>query len=146
MAAGMPLKTTFADGTVLPAGDLNDITNTLQDSGTYPNQLAILGSDAVRRPLPFAMQQNSVNITITAAVVASATVTWAASTRFTQAPFVFTTLQNAPSGSSTLVSRAVGSTTTGVSIYIYTGSATNTTSSAIVAYMGVQMLSATTAG
>jgi len=90
MAAGLPLKTSFADGNVLPASDLNDITNTLQLTGTYPDQLAPLASDAIRRPIPFATSTGSVAGTALGANGTSGTVAVAFSTasRFTQAPIV----------------------------------------------------------
>ena len=43
MAAGFPAKTSFTDGAVLPASDLNDLGGTINkvyNGGTYPNQLS----------------------------------------------------------------------------------------------------------
>ena len=99
MAAGFPAKTSFTDGSVLPASDLNDLGGTINKiyNGTfYPNQLSLTStSDSVLRPLPFATSTDKINYAtnISAGAGAGITVTFGRSTRFTQIPIVTATAE-----------------------------------------------------
>ncbi len=103
---------------------------------TYPNQIVNVVS-GVSRPVPYATQAG------TATVTGSATVTWAVSTRFTQAPIVMATVNNI---NNTRTSVGVASiTTTSFSALVYVGG-TLSTSAASIGYLGIQMTSAASAG
>jgi hypothetical protein len=144
MAAGMPLKTSFADGNVLPASDLNDITNTLQSTGSYPDQLALLGSDTYRRLLPFQIAAGTTTVTISAAVQGSVAVTFPATSHFTANPIVTTSC-------TTSVSYVTSPQSITLSPYGFTMVARNidaasTTTSLNCHYHAIQMTSASSSG
>jgi len=102
MAAGFPAKTSFTDGSVLPASDLNDLGGTINkvyNAGTYPNQLSYTSAnDSVLRPIPFATSTDKINYTTNLAQNAGVgiTVTFARSSRFTQNPIVTVTAELTP--------------------------------------------------
>jgi len=102
MAAGFPAKTSFTDGSVLPASDLNDLGGTINkvyNAGTYPNQLSYTATDSVLRPIPFATSTNKVAFTtnVSAQAGTGATITFASSTRFTQIPIITISAETLPS-------------------------------------------------
>lgn len=102
MAAGFPAKTSFTDGSVLPASDLNDLGGTINkvyNAGTYPNQLSYTStSDSVLRPLPFATSTDKIAVATNLAQNAgtAVTVTFARSTRFTQNPITTVSAETTP--------------------------------------------------
>jgi hypothetical protein len=151
MAAGFPLKTTFADGNVLPASDLNDISNTLQLTGTYPDQLAPLAADAVRRPLPFATVcgQVSDSRTLAAATVATVAVSVPAiyTTRFTVSPIITVAKANLATNANPITVWVSSVTTAGFNINFYNPTAASITYSGLaVNYIAVQTTSASASG
>ena len=96
-----PLKTSFADGNVLPASDLNGITSTLNNLyySSYPNQIAYTSSvDGLVRPLPFATSTDKITsgTNLTTNNGTAVTVTFARSTRFTQTPIVTVSAETTP--------------------------------------------------
>jgi hypothetical protein len=99
MAAGFPAKTSFTDGSVLPASDLNDLGGTINkvyNAGTYPNQLSYRSSsDSILRPIPWGVATGKINYAsnINPGGVASVTVTFATPARFTQNPIVTATAE-----------------------------------------------------
>jgi hypothetical protein len=136
MAAGSPLKTSFADGNVLPASDLNDITNTLQATGTFPDQLALLGSDAIRRPVPFAVAAGYATVTLSSQTQNSVAVTYV-NNKFSQAPVVTTSCV-------TSVSYVTSPQSTGVLGFTMTArniDAASATTSLSCAFHAIQMTS-----
>ena len=147
----MPRKT-FIDGEPLPASEVNDL---LMDQAvqTYATssarntalplpkdgQVATNGTDKNLetyydrwRPLPFAMEVGGVSITAVANTATAVAVTWAVG-RFTQAPYVFCTVD---SGASAVLNSSFSqSTTTGANIVVLRSNAGGTN----VRYMAVQM-------
>lgn len=99
MAAGFPAKTSFTDGSVLPASDLNDLGGTINkvyNATFYPNQLSFTStSDSVLRPLPFATSTDKLTYAtnVNAGAGAGLTVTFTRSARFTQIPIVTATAE-----------------------------------------------------
>jgi hypothetical protein len=112
------------------------IENAIIEPVNYPDQL-VNKTTATVRPLPFATQAGSLSVT------GSATVTWAVSTRFTQTPFVMTTLQNTNSTRTSCGVTSVTTTSFGITVWSLTAVSTVAAS---VAYLGVQMTSAASAG
>lgn len=112
---------------------------------TYPNQIVNVVS-GVSRPVPYAMSAGAFNISGTSVVnnsQASATLTFATSTRFTQAPIVTVAQTSGPAGSSSLIPKAFGITTTGFTAYFYNVSGgTVSWTNAQFSYIAVQMTSA----
>lgn len=114
----------------------DDIDARFGDVTNYPDQI-VNRVAGVSRPVPYATQAG------TATITGSATVTWAVSTRFTQAPIVMATVNNI---NNTRTSVGVASiTTTSFSALVYVGG-TLSTSAASVGYLGIQMTSAAAAG
>lgn len=67
--------------------------------------------------------------------------------RFTQAPIVTVSLQNAPGGSGSLNARAYNVTTAGCDLYVYTGNNATTTATGVsLGWHAVQMLDSAAAG
>ena len=99
MAAGFPAKTSFTDGSVLPASDLNDLGGTINkvyNAGTYPNQLSYRSSsDSILRPIPWGVAAGKINYTsnINPGGVASVSVTFVTPARFTLNPIVTATAE-----------------------------------------------------
>ena len=146
MAVGWPTKTTFANGSVLPAADLNDLSgtvNSLVDGTNYPNQLSFV-TGATRRPLPFAMQAGTATISITTAASGNVSVTYAAS-RFSQTPIV--TVTNAGGTSATPWYLSTNSNSaSGITIRADHRDGTATSATINVDWVAFQMKSATAAG
>jgi len=148
MAAGFPAKTSFTDGSVLPASDLNDLGGTINkvyNAGTYPNQLSYTStSDSVLRPLPFATSTDKITVTTNLAQNAgtAVTVTFARSTRFTQNPIVTVSAETTPT--TAYASASLGSvTTSGFTIRFLNVSPTAITiTNTYLHYHAIQMTSA----
>jgi hypothetical protein len=146
MAAGFPAKTSFTDGTVLPASDLNDLGGTINkvyNGGTYPNQLSLTSvSDSVLRPLPFATSTDKINYAtnIAANAGASVTVTFARSTRFTQNPIVTATLETTPT--TAYASASLGTVATSGFIVRFFNVGSTTITNSYIHYHAIQMTSA----
>jgi hypothetical protein len=138
-----PSSTDYVKDGATAMGTLtNGIDAKIANSG-YPNQLAYVYS-AVARPVPFATSTKSVALAGTAVASGasvSATVTFSASTRFTQAPAMWITLSAVPGGSGYVVPR-IGSTTTGGFTYYYynVGAAAATWASMAADTLAIQMV------
>lgn len=148
MAVGWPTKTTFSNGSVLPAADLNDLSGTvnqLVDGTNYPNQLSFLSAaDSQRRPLPFSMQAGTATISITSAASGNVSVTYATS-RFTQTPIV--TVTNAGGTTATPWYLSTNSNTTaGITIRADHRDGTTASATINVDWVAFQMKSAAAAG
>jgi hypothetical protein len=148
MAAGFPAKTSFTDGAVLPASDLNDLGGTINkvyNGGTYPNQLSYTSaSDSVLRPLPFATSTDKINYAtnIAANAGASVTVTFTRSTRFTQNPIVTTSAElTSASGTPYAATSIATATTSGFTFRVFNVGAVTITNT-YLHYHAIQMTSA----
>jgi len=151
MAAGFPLKTTFADGNVLPASDLNDISNTLQLTGTYPDQLAPLAADAVRRPVAFAMVCGQISDarTLAANTLATIPITVPAiyTARFTAAPIITVSKANLATNTNPITVWVSSVTTSGFSLNCFNPTAASITYSGLaIDYIAIQVTSASASG
>lgn len=145
MAAGFPAKTSFTDGAVLPASDLNDLGGTINkvyNAGTYPNQLSYTATDSVLRPIPFATSADKLSFStnVNAGAGTGATVTFASSTRFTQIPIVTVTAESLPS-TAYASTNASTVTKTGFTWRIFNVGSTTITSY-YIGYHAIQMTSA----
>jgi hypothetical protein len=133
----VPTSTDYVkDGAVAIETLGDDIDERFGDVGTYPNQIVNRVS-GVSRPVPYATQAGLATIT------GSATVTWAVSTRFTQAPIVVATVNNINVNRISVGVFSVTTTSFGAIVYVGT---TVSTSPASVGYFGIQMTSAAAAG
>jgi hypothetical protein len=148
MAAGFPAKTSFTDGAVLPASDLNDLGGTINkvyNGGTYPNQLSLTSvSDSVLRPLPFATSTDKITYAtnIAANAGASVTVTFTRSTRFTQNPIVTTSAElTSASGTPYAATSIATATTSGFTFRVFNVGAVTITNT-YLHYHAIQMTSA----
>jgi hypothetical protein len=124
------------DGALAIRTALDDVDARFGDDANYPDQIVNVVS-GVSRPVPYATQAGVATIT------GSATVTWAVSTRFTQAPIVMATVNNINNSRTSVGVASV--TTTSFQAVVYVGS-TVSTSAASVGYFGIQMTSAASAG
>jgi hypothetical protein len=132
MAAGFPAKTSFTDGSVLPASDLNDLGGTLNkiyNTAGYPQQLSFVSTtDSVLRPIPFATSTDRVTYTnnISAGAGVGVSMTFGSSVRFTVSPIVTVSAELTPT--TAYASNSVHSvSTSGFSIRIFNvGSSTIT--------------------
>lgn len=87
---------------------------------------------------PFAIAAGLVNVSLSAVNAAFTNITFPVG-RFTVAPLVFATLQSAPGGSQKFVPRVLNATTSGASVYVYTGDTTAQTATVSVAWEAIQM-------
>lgn len=146
MAVGFPAKTSFSDGSALPASDLNDLAGTLNkiyNATFYPNQLSLTSTaDSVLRPLPFATSTDKINFAtnIAANAGSSVTITFTRSTRFTQNPIVTATLETTPT--TAYASASLGTVTTTGFIARFFNVGTTTITNSYVHYHAIQMTSA----
>ena len=147
----MPRKT-FIDGEPLPASDVNDflMSQTVQRYGSVSSRDTALPTPTngqltteagnknlqlyydIWRPLPFAMQTGTVNITPVANVATGVAVTFSTG-RFTEAPFVLAT--GVTSATLFLNASVALISTTGATIYVLRQNATPTP----VNYLAIQM-------
>ena len=148
MTAGFPAKTSFTDGAVLPASDLNDLGGTINkvyNSGTYPNQLSYTSTnDSVLRPIPFATSTDKITYAtnIAANAGASVTVTFTRSTRFTQNPIVTTSAElTSASGTPYAATSIATATTSGFTFRVFNVGAVTITNT-YLHYHAMQMTSA----
>ena len=147
MAVGFPAKTSFTDGAVLPASDLNDLGGTINkvyNAGTYPNQLSYTATDSVLRPLPFATSTDKITYAtnIAANAGASVTVTFTRSTRFTQNPIVTTSAElTSASGTPYAATSIATATTSGFTFRVFNVGAVTITNT-YLHYHAIQMTSA----
>jgi len=149
MATGFPTKINFTNGNVLSAGDLNDVSGTLNSlvtPATYPNQLSFpSAADSVLRPIPFATSAGTTTVTLSSGTpwsTGAAVVTFSIAARFTQTPIVTVTSTN----SSTTVPSTVNvysTSTTGCTIRAFYYAAS--TGTITTAWSAVQMTSAAAA-
>ena len=148
MAAGFPAKTSFTDGSVLPASDLNDLGGTINkvyNAGTYPNQLSYTSTnDSILRPVPFATSTDKINYTpnITQNAGAAVTVTFTRSTRFTANPIVTANLETTPT--TAYASTSLGTVTTSGFIvrFLNVSPTAITITNSYIHYHAIQMTSA----
>jgi hypothetical protein len=125
------------DGALAIRTALDDVDGRFGNVATYPNQIVNVVS-GVSRPVPFATNQGSVNITFAGAGSQTVSVTFAAS-RFTQAPLI----QVTPNTANANVTAAAGSqTTSGFTVYAYSPSGATRS----FHWSAVQMTSAAAAG
>jgi hypothetical protein len=149
MAAGFPAKTSFTDGSVLPASDLNDLGGTINkiyNATFYPYQLSLTSTaDSVLRPLPFATSTDKITYATNIAVNAGAsvTVTFSRSTRFTQNPIITTSAEVTASSGTPFASTSIGgtSTTSGFTFRVF-NVGTVTITNTYLHYHAIQMTSA----
>lgn len=117
----------------------------LGNQATFPNQIVNVVS-GVSRPLPYAISAGRQNISgssIATGAAATATFTFASSTRFTAAPILVVTQCSLPSGAGLLIPKATGVGTTGFTAYFYNaGSTAATWTNAEFDYVAIQMTSA----
>jgi len=146
MAVGFPAKTSFSDGAVLPASDLNDLGGTLNliyNAGTYPGQLSYTYGSQLR-PLPFATSTDKINYATNIAqnTGAAVTITFGRSSRFTQNPIVTANLETTPT--TAYASTSLGTvTTTGFIVRFLNVSPTAITiTNSYIHYHAIQMTSA----
>ena len=133
-SSSFPAKTTFATGNPLSADELNSlgmvINRVYDNGGTYPNQLSLTSTnDYILRPLPFATSTNKINYAtnINSGGVASVTVTFARSARFTLNPIVTATAEVTGSTNVYASCSTAGVTTTGFTVRLFNvGAATIT--------------------
>jgi len=149
MAVGFPAKTSFSDGAVLPASDLNDLGGTLNliyNAGTYPGQLSYTYG-SVLRPIPFATSTDKINYAtnIAANAGASVTVTFSTSARFTQNPVVTTSAElTSASGTPYAATSIATATTSGFTFRVFNVGAVTITNT-YIHYHAIQMTSAAAA-
>lgn len=112
---------------------------------TFPNQIVNVVS-GVSRPLPYAMsagQQNISGTAIATGAAATATITFASSTRFTAAPVLSISQTTQPGGSALMIPKALNVTTTGFTASLINAAATaQTFTNAQISFIAVQMTSA----
>jgi hypothetical protein len=145
MAAGFPAKTSFTDGSVLPASDLNDLGGTINkiySTSGYPQQLSYVSTtDSVLRPIPFATSTDRVTYAtnISAGAGVGVSMTFGSSVRFTVSPIVTVSAELTPT--TAYASTSVHSvSTSGFSIRIFNvGSSTITNT--YFHYHAIQMTS-----
>ena len=146
MAVGFPAKTSFTDGSALPASDLNDLAGTLNliyNATFYPGQLS-LSYGSVLRPLPFATSTDKINYAtnIAANAGASVTVTFSRTTRFTQNPIITTSAEVTSASGTPYAATSIASTTTsGFTFRVFNVGAVTITNT-YVHYHAIQMTSA----
>ncbi|KAB2807979.1 hypothetical protein F9L07_25250 [Pimelobacter simplex] len=135
------------------AGDLQANPKGLaaQDEQSALDSVAELASRALTQAgsgggmAPFAIATGVVNVALSAVNSAFTNITFPAG-RFTVPPLVLATLQSAPSGSQKFVPRVLNATTSGASVYVYTGDTTAQTATVNVAWEAIQMTPTTAAG
>ena len=143
MAVGFPAKTSFTDGSALPASDLNDLAGTLNKiyNGTYyPGQLSFSDSGNLR-PLPYATSANSVTITTNISVNAGTTASFTfRAGRFSQTPIITVSAEvTSLTGTAyAATSIASGVSTSGFTARIFNVGAVTITNT-VVHYHGIQM-------
>jgi hypothetical protein len=136
MAVGFPAKTTFADGTTLSAGDLNDVTGTLN---------SLVDRSVQTFQVPYAMNIGSASVSLSASSFGSVTVVFTTG-RFTVAPIVTATMNSVAGGLQTFFAKVSGTTSTQVNVSVYSGGGSTTTASVPVYWNAIQMTSTTAAG
>jgi len=143
MAVGFPAKTSFANGTVLPDSDLNDLAGTLNliyNAGTYPGQLSYTYGSQLR-PLPFATSTNKINYATNIAqnTGAAVTITFASSSRFTQNPIVTANLETTPTTAYASMSLGTVTTTGFIVRFLNVSPTAITITNSYIHYHAIQM-------
>ncbi|KAB2808305.1 hypothetical protein F9L07_22585 [Pimelobacter simplex] len=134
------IEVDWADGTI----QANPKGLAAQDEQSALDSVAELASQALAQAgsgggmAPFAIATGVVNVALSAVNSAFTNITFPAG-RFTVAPIVLATLQSAPSGSQKFVPRVLNATTSGASVYVYTGDTTAQTATVNVAWEAIQM-------
>jgi len=117
----------------------------LGNQATYPNQIVNVVS-GVSRPLPYAISAGKLNISgtsVATGAAATATITFASSTRFSVAPVVIVSQSSLPAGSGLLIAKASGVSGTGFTASLYNAQSTAATwTNAEFGYIAIQMTSA----
>jgi len=145
MAAGFPAKTSFTDGSVLPASDLNDLAGTLNkiySTSGYPQQLSFVSTvDSVLRPIPFATSAGKVTngTNITSGNSTTFSVTFASSARFTVNPIITVSPELTPTSAAAAIS-IYSIDTAGFSVRVWNVGSTTITSTNCH-YHAIQMTS-----
>jgi hypothetical protein len=115
------------------------------DSADTIDDTSLALANKLEAVVPFAMASGQVVVTLTAAASGFTAITFPGG-RFTVAPNVIVSQVNAPSGTQKFVCRCINSTTSGASVYAYTGDGSTATGSATIAWWAVQMTTASANG
>jgi hypothetical protein len=143
---GFPVPTStdyVADGAVAIEALGDAIDARFGNAATYPNQIVNVVS-GVSRPLPYAIQAGTGSIASSANPYNNVTVTFAASTRFTQSPLVF--LQAGFNNAFGWIVIPGYISTTGFTAYGERVNGGAFSSVSVFGYVGIQMTSAASAG
>lgn len=100
------------------------------------------GDNGVR---PYAMAAGSVTVSLSGTSNGNTSVTFPAS-RFTATPMVSSNMSSAAGGTQKFVPRLISVSTSGATMYIYTGDSTTATASVNVNWIAVQITSSAGAG
>lgn len=109
-------------------------------SGTFSGNLLHHSTMPVPR-----IAAGTTTVSVSASSTGNAPIVFPAS-RFSQAPVVTVSLASAPANSGKLSARVLNTTSTGASIYVYTGDLTNVTAAVTVNWIAVQMTDGAAAG
>jgi hypothetical protein len=131
------------DGALSIRTALNGVDARFGNVATYPNQIVNVVS-GVSRPLPYAIQAGTGSIASSANPYNNVTVTFAASTRFTQSPLVF--LQAGFNNAFGWIVIPGNISTTGFTAYGERVNGGAFSSLSVFGYVGIQMTSAASAG
>ena len=131
------------DGALSIRTALNGVDARFGNVATYPNQIVNVVS-GVSRPLPYAIQAGTGSIASSANPYNNVTVTFAASTRFTQSPLVF--LQAGFNNAFGWIVIPGNISTTGFTAYGERVNGGAFSSLSFFGYVGIQMTSAASAG
>jgi hypothetical protein len=138
-----PASTDYVKDGATAMGTITNGIDAKIANSSYPNQLAYVTSGTAR-PVPFATSTKSVALAGTAVAsgaAVSSTVTFTASTRFTQAPAMWITLSAAPGGSAFMVPRITNTTTGGFTFAYYNAGAGAATFASMTAdTLAIQMV------
>lgn len=115
------------------------------DSASSIDDISLALANTLDANIPFRMSAGQGSITLATAASGSVAVTFPTS-RFTVAPLVICSLSNAPSGSQKLSARAINASTTGATLWVYTGDQTNVSCTVTVAWWAIQFTTTTANG
>lgn len=115
------------------------------DSASTIDDYSLELGNKLEAVVPFAMAAGLDTITVTAATSGSVAITFPVG-RFTQAPHLAVTIAAAPGGSNKAVARYTSVTTAGASLFLYSADMTSITCTVNVAWIAVQMDTASASG
>ena len=138
-----PASTDYVKDGATAMGTITNGIDAKIANSTYPNQLAYVYS-GVARPVPFATSTKSVALagtSVASGAAVSATLTFVASTRFSQPPAMWITFSAFTSGSAFMVPRITNTTTGGFTFAYYNaGSGAATFASLSADTLAIQMV------